>query len=402
MKCRGKRPWLRSDSPDCKCTGDDGSYRVVQRGASNLYYPVIESALDIPPWTRRLERVLGDQWDTLLDIPDLEDRIRYIEMSNTLRLVLQREGLSASELAAHFDDMLANLEQMNPDEIRLDEYRVFASGMSECDDEFAAYPESVPDFLKPLVSKIVRVSRLREVRVVKGFTRINPPFDPDGADVAPISMESLDWLPAIEVRGEGIFLQLDIEKLGEWENKPEVFERCKAADDSWSAEWAMRNRDNPDPKPKPYPASPRLLLIHTFAHALIGQLTLECGYSSASLRERLYVSEGDGGMAGVLIYTATPDSDGTLGGLQRRAMPDLLGPTVAGAIRSAHWCSSDPLCINGEMAAPETHSIASCHSCTMIPETSCELHNRFLDRALLVGLDSAPGMGFFRETLSEV
>ncbi|MFC6519803.1 Zn-binding domain-containing protein [Undibacterium arcticum] len=139
--------------------------------------------------------------------------------------------------------------------------------------------------------------------------------------------------------------------------------------------------------------------MHTFAHALIRQLTLECGYSSASLRERLYVSEGEQGMAGLLIYTATPDSDGTLGGLQRQAMPDLLGPAVEGAIRSAQWCSSDPLCINGEMTAPESHSLASCHSCTMVPETSCEMHNRFLDRALLVGKDDNPTLGYFRALL---
>ena len=400
LKCRGMRPWLRSNDPDCKCSGDDGNFRVVQRGASNLYYPVLESALDIPPWTRRLERILGDQWDTLLDIPDLDDRIKYIEMSNSLKLVLQREGITAKALAAHFGQMLTNLEQMDPDEIRLDEYRVFASGMTEHDDEFEAYPETVPPALCSVVSRIVRVARLREVRVVKGFTRINPPFDPDGTDVAPISSEELDWLPAIEVRGEGIFIQFNLENLALWESRPDVIERCKAAEDSWSMEWAMRNKDNPTPKPKPFPASPRLLLIHTFAHSLISQLTLECGYSSASLRERLYVSDGAAGMAGLLIYTATPDSDGTLGGLQRRAMPDLLGPTVTGALRSAQWCSSDPLCINGEMTAPESHSIASCHSCTMVPETSCELHNRFLDRALIVGLDANPGMGFFQPILA--
>ena len=100
---------------------------------------------------------------------------------------------------------------------------------------------------------------------------------------------------------------------------------------------------------------------------------------------------------GLLIYTSAADSDGTLGGLQRRAAEDLLGPTIIGAIQSSQWCSSDPLCINGEMALLESHSLASCHSCTMASETSCELHNRFLDRALLVGTDAIPNLGYFRE-----
>jgi hypothetical protein len=104
-------------------------------------------------------------------------------------------------------------------------------------------------------------------------------------------------------------------------------------------------------------------------------------------------------MAGVLIYTATSDSDGTLGGLQRQAGEDLLGPTVIGAIRSAQWCSSDPLCISGETGAPDSHSVAACHSCMLVPETSCEHYNRFLDRALLTGMDAGAGIGFF-ETLS--
>lgn len=391
LKCQGRRPWLRTDDDQCRCKGDDGTYRVVQRGASNLYYPVIESALDIPPWTRNLERMLGDYWDTLADIANEQDRINYIRASTTLKRVLERESLTPEGLASAFDRMQREMDRIDPAAIRPDEYSVFTTTVNERDSEFEASPEQVPDPLRPYFSRVVRVARLREVRVVRGFTRINPPFDPDSAEIAPISVDSLDWLPAIEVRGEGIFLQFDAVELQEWEKRPAVIQRCTQAEASWAAEWAARCAD----KPKPYPASPRLLLIHTFAHGLVRQLTLECGYSSASLRERLYVSEGSDGMAALLIYTATPDSDGTLGGLQRRAKPELLGPTVLGALRSAQWCSSDPLCINGEMAAAESHSIASCHSCAMVPETSCELHNRFLDRALLVGTDELPELGFF-------
>lgn len=395
LTCQGKRPWLRKDDQGCSCTGKDGTYRVVQRGASNLYYPVLESALDIPPWTKNLERILGDYWDVLLDIPDPNDRLRYIDSSETLKAVLLRENITASKLAELFSEMVEKLDQIDLNELRNDEYRVFTSGMLEKDPEFEIYPEQIASSLNEFVSGVVRVSRLREVRVVRGFTRITPPNDSEGTNIAPISIDSLDWLPAIEVRGEGIFVQLNIHKLLVWETQRPVVNRCQAADETWSNEWASRNPD----KQKPFNASPRLLLMHTFAHALIRQLTLECGYSSASLRERMYVSEGDDGMAGILIYTSTPDSDGTLGGLQRRASSELLEATIKSAIKSLQWCSSDPLCINGEMALIESHSIASCHSCVMVPETSCEFHNRFLDRALLVGTDDSPELGFFRELI---
>ena len=192
------------------------------------------------------------------------------------------------------------------------------------------------------------------------------------------------------------FLQLDLEALCAWENQPEVLQRVQSATASWQSEWKKRNGD----EPVPFEATPRLLMLHAFSHALIRQLTLECGYSTASLRERLYVSEGPEGMAGVLIYTATSDSDGTLGGLQRRASPDLLGPTVTGALRSAQWCSSDPLCLSGETGAPDAHSVAACHSCMLVPETSCEHHNRFIDRALLTGGESGTAIGFFESLLS--
>jgi hypothetical protein len=251
--------------------------------------------------------------------------------------------------------------------------------------------EKVAEVLAPYITRVMRVARLREVRVVRGFTRINAPFDPEAGQMAPISNGTLDWLPAIEVRGEGIFIQLNLATLLDWEKTKPVVDRVAPAAASWKADWERRNPG----KPQPFAATPRLLMIHAFSHALTRQLTLECGYSTASLRERLYITEGETGMAGILIYTATSDSDGTLGGLQRRSDPDLLCATVLGALRSTEWCSSDPLCVAGESGAPDSHSIAACHACMLVPETSCELHNRFLDRALLVGAEGAQSLGFF-------
>jgi hypothetical protein len=133
---------------------------------------------------------------------------------------------------------------------------------------------------------------------------------------------------------------------------------------------------------------------------LAGVVVLGYGYSSAALKERLYISEGSTGMAGILIYTGTTDSEGTLGGLEMRARTELIVPSVKNAIQKLTWCSADPICGQGLTASPEFYSIASCHSCLLLPETACELHNKFMDRSLLVGTLDNPELGFFAELVN--
>lgn len=226
---------------------------------------------------------------------------------------------------------------------------------------------------------------------LKGFTRINPPGDENSPDIAALSVGDPGWLPAVEVRGEGIFLAFNQTSLDTWETQDGSATRARRVDDAWRIEWRRRyGGDEPA-----WWITPRYLLAHTFAHALMRQLTLECGYSTAALRERLYVSDGIDGMAGVLIYTATSDSDGTLGGLQRQGEPRRIERAVEAAILGMEWCSSDPLCIEGVIAGADGLSLAACHACVLAPETACEEYNRFLDRAVLVGLPNAPEVGFF-------
>ncbi|HBO3128135.1 TPA: DUF1998 domain-containing protein, partial [Pseudomonas aeruginosa] len=141
------------------------------------------------------------------------------------------------------------------------------------------------------------------------------------------------------------------------------------------------------------------MLCHTLAHALMRQLTLESGYSSASLQERIYAGSGDEQMAGLLIYTATPDSDGTLGGLQRQGKTGRIEGILQRAIDAIEWCSSDPLCITDMMAAINSYSHSVCHACCLAPETSCEAFNSFLDRALLIGDGTGSGLGYFEDML---
>lgn len=137
-------------------------------------------------------------------------------------------------------------------------------------------------------------------------------------------------------------------------------------------------------------------MLHTFSHLLIRELALECGYNAASIRERIYASsDGDTPMAGVLLYTAAPDSDGTLGGLIELGKPGNLGRVMEQALRRATVCSSDPLCSEHDPEKDRSLHAASCHACAFVAETSCERANRYLDRSLLVETFDCAGAAFF-------
>jgi hypothetical protein len=164
----------------------------------------------------------------------------------------------------------------------------------------------------------------------------------------------------------------------------------------YRADWQSRHGDGVEP---PRMITARYMLCHTLAHTLMRQLTLECGYSSASLQERIYAGGGDDPMAGVLIYTATTDSDGTLGGLQRQGKAERIPGILTRALFAIEWCSSDPLCISDMMGAQTTFSHSACHACVLAPETSCEAFNSYLDRGLLVGVPDSPETGFFQSLI---
>jgi hypothetical protein len=391
--CRGKRPWLAAPDEGCQ-----HKMRAVQRGASNMYFSVTASALSIPPWSDRLQEALGVHFDPICNA-EPEDRATYIRIlaRGDLAPVLAELEMTPEALAAEIERRLTAHSAIQTNDLRVEEYRQFTGSVAVqgADREFEIRPRPVPERIRPWFSKLVKVVRLREVRALTGFTRINPPGDPN-APVARLSVQNLDWLPAVEVRGEGIFLGFDEPALRTWEEEPDVKARVAIIDARRRAEWVERYGSDGAAPPS---VTPRFVMIHTFAHALMRQLTLDCGYSSTALRERLYVSSGETGMSGVLVYTATTDDDGTLGGLQRQGDPERIGRTVEAALHAQAWCSSDPLCIEDMLSGDDSMSLAACHACALAPETSCEEFNRFLDRALLVGAPGRPALGFFSRLL---
>jgi hypothetical protein len=248
------------------------------------------------------------------------------------------------------------------------------------------------------LSRLVAVPRLREIRALLGFTRIEAPeMDPtmevfnedQGLAVitAPLSARQVDWLPAIENLGEGVFLRLNLRTLLEWEKNENVKQRAGELLDVYS-KWRQRRGLQALRGQRP-----RLILLHTLSHLLMRQMALDCGYSSSSLRERIY---SDDNMAGLLIYTSTPDSDGSLGGLVKQTKPpEKFEEILTSSFELAQICSSDPLCREHEPRRTGQLNGAACHACTMVSETSCEFGNRLLDRRMVVNLPNENPAGFF-------
>jgi hypothetical protein len=241
------------------------------------------------------------------------------------------------------------------------------------------------------------VHKLRETRAFVGYSRIF-----SGDNLSPedrgrlIARTPKEWLPASVVRGEGLFLKLEPRAIAAWQNRGGEALRTRAAKLT-----VFVNQSRLAQHRTTINVTPTFVLLHTLSHVLINQLIYDCGYASASLRERLYESaDPSRPMAGTLIYTAAGDSEGSMGGLVRMGMPGRLEDVFARAVSRAQWCSTDPLCIESQGQGPDNCNLAACHSCALLPETSCEEQNRLLDRVMLIGTPDQPELGFFHDILA--
>lgn len=395
-KCRGRHPHLGRADANC-----EERLRPVLLGASNSWFPVTLTVLAIPTKGSLLAQLLAEKINSFSRTDSLEK----------LELVL--------DVMAE-NGVLGRLSDFKPDEIwkALETIRS-GEGADEIPQdlktpEWAAFtspnpPQNWPDFMvarvaaprgfEPKFDFSVIAERLREVNALIGFTRVEPPEEAkEGGNPpprAPLSNGKPEWIPATEVRGEGIFLRFNSARLAEWLLRPDVKAREAAL---LKGHKAYRTARKLSPPEENFPGI-TFVLLHTFAHVLIRELALECGYSAASVRERIYASEyGEAPeVAGVLIYTAAPDSDGTLGGLAQLGQPERLGELIRQALQRARICASDPLC--GEHVPNHDRSLhgAACHACSFVAETSCEVGNRYLDRTLLVPTLAGVNLSFFDE-----
>jgi hypothetical protein len=390
-QCTRRRPWLgnNQDSAACPHAAD---VRAMQRGATNAWFPVVRSALAVKEAATPIGIALNACNPKQIEKVDTLDKLKSLvemEMFPTLTAFPVEDVWTA--IQKHRGEI-----ETDDIDLRWPEWLAFrdpASSMSDKAELFLQAAE-VPGGFDGLIARVVLARKLVEVRALVGFTRIDAAGvgtdDAARPGIAPIYRNRPDWLPAIEVRGEGIFIELDEKAVGTWEAKPEVQARAGAMAQKfrqWEAERGV--------VPSPFPGA-RYVLLHSLAHVLIRQLSLDCGYSGSSVRERIYSStDPKRKMAGVLLYTASPDSEGSLGGLVDLGSPQRFPELFKGALRATARCSSDPLCADHQPDVHATINAAACHACILASETSCETFNRFLDRNVLVPTMAGSALAFF-------
>lgn len=384
--CMGLHPHLRKKDAR-PCTERPS---LITLGASNLWFPQSLSVLSIPDNKSELEALVKKYWEDLQDAD--EGAIVWLSRPNRhpeLADFAVPDILRAIEEVRNAQQQKKDVAQIESD-IKLPEWNILTGSTPvEASHTLEVKIVDAPTGCGRYFEKTTLVPRLTEVRAMYGFTRLSTQQELDLGIVkplttVPLTREPARWLPAYESRGEGIFLRFREDRLQAWESSPNVQAHNELF---FRAHQAWRKSRRYENVYEGYPGI-RFVLLHSFSHALMQQIVLDCGYTAASIRERLYcrTADMDGGpMAGVLLYTAASDSEGTLGGLVSLGTPDILGRYIQQAMESMRLCTADPLCAE-RMPEADGRSIhgASCHACLFSPETSCECGNRYLDRNVLV------------------
>lgn len=411
FRCAGKHPW-KHKTESCKSTEYP---KVLQRGSSSVYFPVTESSLVIPPYSSIVTNKIDESAAyaeykaviaSYLSTPGITaETIELLHNSQT-QVYAQR---IAQETAIPFDKVVGVLKRKNaaPDDgeystasvkYRAEEYEAITGETvieAEGYGEFYREGVDISAYNLPFLKSISLIHKVREVQALVGFTRLKPVDSTDApgsqAVIVPVKEPDTKWYPAYDVRGEGIFIEFDSSSINNWRSENQFLaERVALLNDNYKKSFIGENH--------PREITGKFLLLHTISHLLIKQLSFECGYGIASLKERIYCSEAADGkeMAGILIYTACGDSEGTLGGLVRQGRSDTFPSIFNKAIENARTCSNDPVCSLSQGQGRDSLNLAACYSCTLIPETSCEEFNCFLDRGVVVGTFDNPNLGFFQ------
>lgn len=395
--CSGKRPWLGEIEENSGNCGE--MLRVVQRGASNVYFPVVVSSIYLPLWAEgedgAIINVLENSryWNAITG--GLEDgrRIESVRCEAIADLVgVDKVKLREAAQKKFEGRNISEIDAESEEQFRYQEYSAIRNGRghSETDLLVEVIGGRNYGYFADFFDKVCLIKKLRETRVLSGFTRLLPAAGAEMSNIQSLCInEGIRWRPAVVVRGEGIFIELSKSAINEWLKSGSVHKRIKKMSDQLNEQRILRGLT-------PRHLNPRFVMLHSFAHSLICQFSLTCGYGSAALRERIYCNlENDDEMNGLLIYTASGDSEGTLGGLVRQGEPERLSEIAFDALKRAEWCSSDPVCIESTGQGIDNANLAACHGCLLLPETCCEEGNRNLDRAMLIGMPDKKEAGFF-------
>ena len=388
MKCSGHHPFR----PNAKNDPCQKQMLPSQRGASNVYFSVTRSAISIPPWINPLYNLI-DEHLRLIE--------NYKEDFGDAGVTKVYEKYFSDFSRAEFDEALdrrlknitefTEIKKMEYDAITHHNDPAYASNKKH----FKAEEDELPTGIKKYFERIIRITRLREVRVLLGFTRVDAP-DPDAdvqANIVYLNKgRGEKWLPAAEINGEGIFIEFNKTTLTAWLADPKVKALSQKYEECYKQFCAEKQWTITVPRNAVY------VLMHTFAHLLIKQMAMSSGYSSAAIRERIYFSNE---MNGILLYTGSADKEGSLGGLVELGTTNKLMALMRDAFQEALLCTNDPECLNSTPAGDNSNG-AACHSCCMVSETACENGNRMLDRGLVVPIANREPQSYFKELVKEL
>jgi hypothetical protein len=405
ISCRGESPWMLTNNHEIKHEHCEESIQAVQKSSSNVYFPIQVSSIYVPPQSEGYDSSIisffegggGEQLKKLIPMmSSSQDFNLNDDVIWNMAVQLSPETLRSADLAVK-EQLLRYLESPpapSDKGFKENEYHAFLNlpGATNQKDyrtrkmDINTYSPEIQES----VANIILLEKLKDTRAFCGFTRLIPWDEHD----PPMSLDehiaqaygSNDEVLVNEVRGEGIFLEFKQERMSKWtENKEVQREYNRLPEDI--REELNEIYDNPI----------RFILMHSFAHALINELAKLAGYSAMSLCERVYVNKkNDSGMCGVLIYTADSDSEGSLGGLVRQGLPDNLNHIFLNAISSSGWCSSDPVCSDYGTQGPTATNISACHNCLILPETTCEFFNMYLNRRFINTSNYSSTFGFFQ------
>lgn len=388
-----------------------GKYpRTVQRGASSVYFPITHSSLVIPPYADKLNTRIEQSTAYGECISKIEDEETQDEKESLIKKRLpkwaEKIALEIGALESDVKRILirkwletsSEVRDITSIKYRFEEYMALTGEIStpkEALGDFSKEVMPIEEYALPHVKSISLVDKVRVVHALTGFSRINPALTKDDLGFVSVKKMKTRWYPAYEVRGEGIFIEFCNADIEAWiSNHPGVTERAKRISSNYADSFIGKNHLKN--------ISAKFIMLHTISHLLITQLSFECGYSIASLSERLYCSEAADGkeMAGILIYTASGDSEGTLGGLVRQGRPDAFPRIFQKAVKTARTCSNDPVCIMSHGQGRDSLNLAACYACALLPETCCEERNAFLDRGLIVGTFEDRQIGFWSSMIT--
>ncbi|WP_080872544.1 DUF1998 domain-containing protein [Oceanobacillus timonensis] len=417
IECQGHYEWKKSERGR-KC---NESLKVLLRNANNFHFPNISSSVNIPFKENKLIEMIQScpEYSSLEDELNSVSKVDGIEkLSNNTKVKMLIEWI-AEKIEKEFNEVKSEISlkffKFETSEVtgdimdyRRPEFDVL-TGQKEYDEKSERFniqilpsSEFVQSPYNKLINSITLVHQLEVVSALRSYSRIETTDSElmkekilDGEETideaVEVSLKRKDgYYVGMRSLGEGIFFSLNPKLVKDWKERiknTSVYNRIIRKEEKvrFSDELSYINCD--------------YYLIHTLSHLLIKELSFSSGYSSSALKERIYFSDAkDEEMYGILIYTSSADSEGTLGGLVKQGVPEKFFEILDSCLEKAQWCSFDPVCIESDSQGRDSLNAAACHACSLISETSCEKMNVFLDRSMLIGSINEPELGFFNKT----